>query len=239
MKHYSRNCTHCSEPFMGTYRRIYCSKKCKYEAGRDARRKPCEHCGGPKAPGPARICPACKAKLPEVQRQRQKARAAGRPSRSESARNYADQKRGAKKINDKGQYWCLDCQAYLSPKKFTILKSGKIPPRCRKCDSARQHALRIQKVYGITIEAYNLLLEWQGGVCYICRKPSRVRRLAVDHDHKTGKVRGLLCRRCNREILGYFANDQIDVFQRAIDYLTEPPLEQVVRGVPPVDLGGA
>ena len=234
-----KQCAKCSENFTGSQRRIYCSTKCKNDASRDRHRKPCEHCGGPKPSGKRRVCHDCRSKLPEFERQRDKARRGSGLSRSESARRYADVRRGVKKINDKGQYWCLECQAYLSPKKFTSLKSGKIPARCRKCDSARQHALRIEKVYGITIEAYNLLLEWQGGVCYICRKPSRVRRLSVDHDHNTGKVRGLLCRRCNREILGYFANDQIDVFQRAIDYLTEPPLDQVVRGVPPVDLDDA
>lgn len=231
-------CPQCQHRFTYKPRKIYCSKTCKAKAKQARDRKPCAHCGGVKPSGKRHLCDDCRINLPEKVRARDHKRRSGL-TRSEATKQYMDRKRGARKVNDKGQYWCLDCQAYLSPKKFTTLKSGKIPPRCRKCDSARQHALRIQKVYGITIEAYNLLLEWQGGVCYICRKPSRVRRLAVDHDHKTGKVRGLLCRRCNREILGYFANDQVDVFQRAIDYLTEPPLEQVVRGVPPVDLGDA
>lgn len=57
--------------------------------------------------------------------------------------------------------------------------------------------------YGITEAGYNELLANQGGVCAICRRPETlVRRgllspLMVDHDHSTGRVRGLICSRCN------------------------------------------
>jgi hypothetical protein len=55
--------------------------------------------------------------------------------------------------------------------------------------------------YGITVDQYNEMLARQNGVCAICEEPcSSGRRLAVDHDHDTGKVRGLLCNRCNRGI---------------------------------------
>jgi hypothetical protein len=66
---------------------------------------------------------------------------------------------------------------------------------------ARRHHL--QRFYGITLEQYNEMFEKQGGVCAICgAKPSKVngtkkKHLHVDHDHKTGKVRGLLCVTCN------------------------------------------
>lgn len=56
----------------------------------------------------------------------------------------------------------------------------------------------------------------------MCRRANgRTRRLSVDHDHITGQVRGLLCRPCNT-ILGH-ARDAIRFFERAIDYLTDPP----------------
>ena len=57
--------------------------------------------------------------------------------------------------------------------------------------------------YGITVEIYNLMWLTQRGLCAICLMPERAHnqygplRLAVDHDHETGKVRGLLCRSCN------------------------------------------
>lgn len=72
--------------------------------------------------------------------------------------------------------------------------------------------------YGLTLEAFRLLLSGQGGVCAICLKPCMTgQRLAVDHDHVTGVVRGLLCRKCNIGI-GHFGEDPA-VLLRAIEYL--------------------
>lgn len=87
--------------------------------------------------------------------------------------------------------------------------------------SARRHSL---KKYNLTVDAYRLILEAQGGVCAICgRRPeeatSRYESLAVDHCHSTGRVRGLLCVQCNRA-LGMF-QDSRHVLLRAIDYLGE------------------
>lgn len=82
-------------------------------------------------------------------------------------------------------------------------------------------------LYGLNVEQYETLLAEQGGVCAICLKPesyidSRTgnpRRLSVDHDHATGKVRGLLCGRCNR-MLGYI-NDDADALDRGAAYLRQ------------------
>jgi hypothetical protein len=65
--------------------------------------------------------------------------------------------------------------------------------------------------FNITLEEYQVLFEAQGGVCKICNNPEtakknkseELRMLAVDHDHDTGKVRGLLCARCNVQ-LGHY-----------------------------------
>ncbi len=66
-------------------------------------------------------------------------------------------------------------------------------------------AQHLRQRYGITVDRFNSILESQGGVCLICREPETGRqhnrkRLSVDHCHKTGKIRGLLCGRCNRAI---------------------------------------
>ena len=74
-----------------------------------------------------------------------------------------------------------------------------------------------RKLYGITVEDYHQLFEAQGGVCAICHKPPGSRRLNLDHDHKTKKVRGLLCFMCNRG-LGRFRDDP-KLFRSAADYL--------------------
>ena len=81
-----------------------------------------------------------------------------------------------------------------------------------------RRSLYLQHEYGITEEDYQRMLEAQGGRCYICQKmPRKGAHLSVDHDHKTKRVRGLLCTRCNRA-LGPFEWD-IGVIVRTISYL--------------------
>lgn len=82
----------------------------------------------------------------------------------------------------------------------------------------------LKRKYGISIEDYNRMLREQNGICAICHQPERAgyrgkpRSLAVDHCHKTGKVRGLLCMRCNRAI--GLLSSQEDL-QRAVAYLAK------------------
>lgn len=82
---------------------------------------------------------------------------------------------------------------------------------------------RLKREYGIDSKQYRLMLKSQHGLCAICAKPetnkiNRKRaRLGVDHNHRTGKVRELLCCRCNA-VLG-FACEDILVLKAAIAYL--------------------
>lgn len=73
--------------------------------------------------------------------------------------------------------------------------------------------------YGISVSDYNEMFSNQNGCCAICGKPEKLHhsRLHIDHDHKTGIVRGLLCSKCNQGI-GLF-NDNIDLLQSAYNYL--------------------
>ena len=68
--------------------------------------------------------------------------------------------------------------------------------------------------YGLSEHRFDQLMVAQSGVCALCAARPAV---AVDHDHTTGKVRGLLCHQCNIG-LGHFADDH-DRLQKAIDYL--------------------
>jgi hypothetical protein len=83
--------------------------------------------------------------------------------------------------------------------------------------------LQLKADYGLTPEQYDQMLLEQGGVCAICRQPEtserdgKVMRLPVDHCHSTGRVRGLLCHKCNRAI--GLLGDNVDLLSRAIDYL--------------------
>lgn len=76
--------------------------------------------------------------------------------------------------------------------------------------------IRLKHDYGITLEKYKAMYDEQGGVCAICGLPSH-KALSVDHDHKTGKVRGLLCDKCNW-LIGH-ANESIHILSSAIEYL--------------------
>ena len=74
--------------------------------------------------------------------------------------------------------------------------------------------------YGLTLKAYNELLEAQNFGCKICKAvvtDSIRSNLSVDHNHKTNHVRGLLCGNCNR-LLGYAKENQT-ILLRAIQYL--------------------
>jgi hypothetical protein len=76
--------------------------------------------------------------------------------------------------------------------------------------------------YGLTLEAYDRLLQLQDGRCAICGKTdngnARCEPLFIDHNHQTGQVRGLLCSRCNHAI-GLFHED-LDALGAAIQYLS-------------------
>lgn len=77
---------------------------------------------------------------------------------------------------------------------------------------------KLKREFGITLEEYDSVLQNQGGVCAICGKvPSESKPLGVDHNHETGKVRGLLCDNCNL-ILG-LAHDNSDILSKAAIYL--------------------
>lgn len=63
---------------------------------------------------------------------------------------------------------------------------------------------RLQRQYSITEEQYEAIFRKQDGRCGICSCRQHYQRLAVDHDHKTGMVRGLLCVQCNRGLGRFF-----------------------------------
>lgn len=64
----------------------------------------------------------------------------------------------------------------------------------------RAWANSLTRLYGITPEDYLEMWQAQGGLCAICLSACKAGRLCVDHDHETGRVRGLLCRACNVQV---------------------------------------
>lgn len=134
---------------------------------------------------------------------------------------------------------CVDCdvEGVTTLRKIALTRAGNpVPgPRCTTHHRARRIKTRdmswekrLLVIYGITPDEYWAIYAHQGGVCYICRRANgSKKKLSVDHDHRTGIVRGLLCSPCNRDVLGHL-RDCIDALQRAIRYLLEPPAVQVI-----------
>jgi len=85
-----------------------------------------------------------------------------------------------------------------------------------KQDSDRKAHLK--HAYGLTLDQYDELFKAQQGACAICHQITK-RLLFVDHDHKTGKARGLLCVNCNNG-LGLLG-DHVETVQRAANYLKQ------------------
>lgn len=129
---------------------------------------------------------------------------------------------------------CKDCKAERErrglpyPKTPRPVKEGT-GGRCHSHGVQRRRAVkantrerRVQQVYGLAPGEYGKLYLFQGQVCAICRRATGgTRALSVDHDHKTGLVRGLLCRPCNN-LLGHLRDD-IGAAQRIVRYLAHPP----------------
>lgn len=95
--------------------------------------------------------------------------------------------------------------------------------------------------YGITETEYQAILKDSNGVCWICRRPPKTRRLSVDHEHQRGewklrklkhmaeirtKVRGVLCSLCNRGLPKF--RDNPELFERAALYLRTRPAQKVL-----------
>ena len=90
----------------------------------------------------------------------------------------------------------------------------------RDADPDKQKNRKLLQKFGITLEQYKDMLTEQNGLCKICGNPEIIegRGLAVDHNHVTGKVRGLLCFKCNVTI-GHIEKTGIEVLHKMLAYL--------------------
>ena len=92
------------------------------------------------------------------------------------------------------------------------------------CEGHRKRDVYLRRTYGMTLKDYYVLLDYQDGKCYLCKRPPRPgENLTVDHDHVSRKVRGLLCTYCNRRNVGRFRDWNL-VYDIAM-YLKDPPAD--------------
>lgn len=89
---------------------------------------------------------------------------------------------------------------------------------------------RLQKLFGISVAEYEMVLGFQGNVCAICGvPPTPARRLSNDHRHKDGAHRGLLCFGCNSRLSERITPEWL---RKAADYLEDPPTHRALGRVP-------
>ena len=131
---------------------------------------------------------------------------------------YTDKRR-----KDKKQSWCKTCHSVRCRQDYH--KRGRQYATQQKKqwlidNPTKARTYWLKGTYNITDDEYDQLLKKQNGACAICRKAcERYKYLSVDHCHKTKRVRGLLCNKCNIG-LGQF-QDNVDTLKEAIKYLNE------------------
>ena len=126
---------------------------------------------------------------------------------------------------------CPDCQQVKPLSAFSKCAQRKdgLQFKCKQCDSKdrqkpkrklKQRIAQFKRSVNaeFTLFDYLQLLNSQNGRCAICgRTNTNGKNLAIDHNHKSGQIRGLLCEHCNFG-LGLFGDD-VRILERAIDYL--------------------
>lgn len=121
---------------------------------------------------------------------------------------------------------CTSCGEEKAKQEFSFRNKGRgiLQNKCKTChrkylrdnyDPEKKRRVDLKNKYNLTEKSWGDLYLKQGGRCAICKEGSH--KLYVDHCHKTGIVRGLLCNRCNLGI-GQF-NDDIDALRSAARYL--------------------
>ena len=119
---------------------------------------------------------------------------------------------------------CKTCIKAAARKRYRKNKAIEKIEQAQRADMQKESNLI--RLYGITLEDYEHMFYEQGRACAICgRVADEFRRdLAVDHDHVTGKVRGLLCPDCNRGLGGF--HDDIELIEKALQYLQKHSAQQ-------------
>lgn len=129
----------------------------------------------------------------------------------------------SKKTKDGWTHWCKSCKlaankSYALNNKLRVVSKQKA---WRDKNPRNMKSITLKRRYGITLTQYEDLLQKQNHTCAICKSisPNRndINYFLVDHDHATGKIRGLLCDPCNKGLANF--KDNIDSLESAKKYL--------------------
>lgn len=119
------------------------------------------------------------------------------------------------------QSWCKSCVKRAVRARYTKDEIKKKNKAFRKRHPHDKKDRALKSSFGISLIQYNLMLTEQGNACKICGIDQAFcnRKLAVDHNHQTGEIRGLLCGKCNLGIGNL--NDDPNLILKAANYLME------------------
>lgn len=117
---------------------------------------------------------------------------------------------------------CPDCSAKRVAEMYKRNRASRLASQKRWAsknpewvkENSRRQSLR--RKYGITLEEFYNKVESQGGCCLICGVYGK--KLMVDHDHKTGRIRGIICHNCNM-VIGH-GKESVEILQKVIKYLS-------------------
>ena len=180
------------------------------------------------------LCPVCK----ECDKQRAKEwRESNKERKRETSKRWRkaneareEQRKKEWREKNKERWKAANKKWYKENRDESLQRSkGWYQKNKNKCrERVRNYQLKSQ--YGITAKEYDEILTSQGHVCACCRSPSTGRRrLAVDHDHSTSEVRGLLCDNCNTGI-GRLGDTESGV-QDALIYLRRKRQTRILKDI--------
>lgn len=123
------------------------------------------------------------------------------------------------------QTYCRSCHNAMQREKYNSDPEAKLKRQIRERKRKSLNPLakkdaELKRLYGISVDTYLDIMQNQNSVCKICHEECKTKySLSVDHNHKTGVIRGLLCNRCNRAI-GMF-KDNPALLRAAAKYLED------------------
>ena len=141
-------------------------------------------------------------------------------------KSYANSGRTKPSTRNCRDSWCRSCHCKA--------QKGYVAKKDPEDHKQMKRAVHYRGTYGITLGEYDKLNAFRGG-CWICGRQGKTRGLSVDHNHKSGQVRGLLCQSCNRGLRWF--SDEPARLREAATYLETS--DQLMAAALSTDVTGA
>lgn len=175
---------------------------------------PCSHCKKNKRLVGGRLCENCRHKIHRKSREKCK----NNPCAVCKNHPRIGGKTQCRQCNRESWLKSIERNSYKLCTKCGMFQRKKWSTYCKKCNANAQLDSYLRRTYGISENEFNIMLKYQKHKCAICKTlfPKIRRKINVDHCHKTGIIRGLLCPSCNL-LLGA-AKDNPEILNNSLSY---------------------